>query len=553
MESIALTPTWKVLQQHKLDLASVHLRDLFLNDVKRFKRFSLEQDGFLLDFSKHRITPSTLSLLLQLAETAEVKLRSFELFSGEKINITENRAALHSALRNINHAPLFIDHYNLIQDIQVVWRKMEEISEKIRQGKWLGFSGKPINTIVNLGIGGSDLGPKMVVHALNHLAQASLSCHFVSNVDASAIVRVLKQCDPESTLFILSSKSFSTIETLTNANTARQWLLNYTNKEKLERHFLAITENVAKAESWGIVPENILPLWNWVGGRYSLWSAIGLPIVIICGISVFQSLLAGAHAMDEHFKTAELAHNLPVILALMGVWNHNFLHMPSNAILPYCDALTYFPDHLQQVEMESNGKSVDLLGREILDYQTAPVIWGVPGTNGQHSFYQLLHQGTAKVWCDFILPINPIYDMPEHHALLTAHCFAQSQALMQGKSLSEAYKELIHQGLDHDSALFLAKHKMSLGNKSSTTLLFPQLNPYYLGGLIALYEHKIFTQSVIWQVNAFDQWGVELGKELANGLLPAVNGAKINPGLDASTKGLIELYTKRKVKFKDSL
>lgn len=543
MESIALTPTWKVLQQHKHEISRVHLRDLFLNDSKRFDRFSLQHEGFLLDFSKNRITQETLLLLLQLAETAEVKLRSFEMFSGDKINITEKRAVLHTALRHVNHAPLFLDQHNIQQDIEHVWNRMRDISEKIRQQKWLGFSGKPINTIVNLGIGGSDLGPKMVAYALEHLSAENLRCHFVSNIDGTALARTLKQCDPETTLFIISSKSFSTIETLSNAQAAKQWLLKHTDEKAIEKHFLAITAKPEKAQAWGILKENSLPLWDWVGGRYSLWSAIGLPVVIMCGMTVFQELLSGAHALDEHFKTAELAHNIPVLLALMGVWNHNFFHMPSHAILPYCEALKYFPEHLQQVDMESNGKSVDVLGREITEYQTGPIIWGATGTNGQHSFHQLLHQGTAKVWCDFILPIQPIDDIANHHALLTANCFAQSQALMQGKSLAEAYEELIEQGIEHDAAAILAEHRMSSGNRPSNTILFPKLTPYSLGGLIALYEHKIFAQGVIWQVNSFDQWGVELGKVLADELLPAVQG-KSTEGLDCSTAGLVRAFNR---------
>ena len=539
MESIAHTPTWKVLQQHKLDISRVHLRDLFSNDQKRFDRFSLKHDGFLLDFSKNRITQETLLLLLQLAETAEVKLRSFEMFTGDKINITEKRAALHTALRQVNHAPVFLDHHNLMEDIESVWQKMRDISEKIRTQQWLGFSGKPINTIVNLGIGGSDLGPKMVAYALEHLAPNNLRAYFVSNVDGTAITRTLKHCDPETTLFIISSKSFSTIETLSNAIAAKKWLLKHTDEKAIAKHFIAVTAKSEKARAWGIPSENVLPLWDWVGGRYSLWSAIGIPVAILCGMDIFQELLSGAHAMDEHFKTAELAQNLPVMLALMGVWNHNFFHMPSNAILPYCEALKYFPDHLQQVDMESNGKSVDLLGREITDYQTGPIIWGAIGTNGQHSFHQLLHQGTAKVWCDFILPIKPIDDVDDHHALLTANCFAQSQALMQGKSLAESYEALLNLDVPQDEAAILAEHKMSSGNRPSNTLLFPQLTPYYLGSLIALYEHKIFTQGVIWQVNSFDQWGVELGKVLAEELLPALKGQSV-AGLDCSTAGLVK-------------
>ncbi|MCD8525519.1 MAG: glucose-6-phosphate isomerase [Gammaproteobacteria bacterium] len=546
MESIALTPTWKVLQQHKLDLSRVHMRDLFLNDPQRFERFSAKHDGFLLDFSKNRLTQSTLLLLLQLAETAEVKLRSFEMFSGEKINITERRAALHSALRNMSQAPVFLDHHNIMQDITLVWRHIEKISQSIRRRECFGFSGQPINTIVNLGIGGSDLGPKMVTYALEHLAHDDLACYFVSNIDATHLTRVLKKCNPETTLFIISSKSFTTVETLENAKFAKEWLLKHTTNKALKKHFIAITEQTTKALQWGISPDYILPIWDWVGGRYSLWSAIGLPIAIMFGMSVFRELLSGAHAMDDHFKNAELAHNLPVLLALMGVWNHNFFHMPSYAVLPYCEALRYFPEHLQQVEMESNGKSVDVLGRDILDYQTAPVVWGAIGTNGQHSFHQLLHQGTAKVFCDFILPIHPIDVVDQHHDLLVSNCFAQSQALMQGTSLGNIYEELLAQGMEPDAAAALSEHKMNVGNKPSNTLLFPQLTPYYLGALIALYEHKVFTQGVIWQVNSFDQWGVEQGKILANHLMPAVKEGISLSGLDGSTRYLIDYYVKSK-------
>lgn len=538
MESIVRTPTWQVLQKHKQELSCIHMRDLFENDPKRFTRFSVEHDAFFLDFSKNRITQETLLLLLQLAETAEVKLRSFEMFSGDQINITEKRAVLHTALRQINHAPILLDHRNIMEDVQSVWQRMRHISTQIREQQWLGFSGKPINTIVNLGIGGSDLGPKMVTYALEHLAQKNLHCHFVSNVDATAITRALKHCDPETTLFIFSSKSFVTIETLTNANTAKAWLLQHTDEKSLEKHFIAITAKKEKALAWGITEKNILPIWDWVVGRYSVWSAIGLPIAIMCGMDIFNELLAGAHTMDEHFKTAELAHNIPVLLALMGVWNHNFFHMPSNAILPYCEALKYFPDYLQQVDMESNGKSANVYGHEIDDHQTGPIVWGTVGTNSQHSFHQLLHQGTAKVWCDFLLPVKPIDDVNNHHALLTANCFAQSQALMQGKTLAAAYEELLPLGAYHDTATMLAEHKMLPGNKPSNTLLFPQLTPYYLGGLMALYEHKVFTQGVIWQINSFDGWGVELGKVLAEKLLPAVNGKSVT-NLDCSTAGLV--------------
>lgn len=555
MEPISQSPTWKILEKHKLDVAKINTSDLFKLDQERFKRFSIEQDGFLLDFSKNKITQETLLLLLQLAEQAEIKLRTYEMFSGDQINITEQRAVLHTALRNTSQAPILINNSNenIMNDITQVWNQMESVSDKIRNKQWLGFSGKPINHIINIGIGGSDLGPKMVVHALENKIPENLSYEFVSNIDGTAISRALKKSDPETTLFIISSKSFSTIETLTNADTAKHWLLTHTSDDQLSKHFIAVTAKREKAKAWGLDNNSILAIWDWVGGRYSLWSAIGLPIAILCGMENFKELLAGAHAMDEHFKTAKLAENLPILLALMGIWNHNFLHMPSNAILPYCEALKYFPDHLQQVDMESNGKGVDLSSRHAKDYQTGPIIWGAVGTNGQHSFHQLLHQGTAKVWCDFILPIKPLDPVGQQHEILTANCFAQSQALMQGKHLEQAYQELLDTGMEHDQATILAPHKTTPGDRPSTTLLFPELTPYHLGRLMALYEHKIFTQGVIWQVNSFDQWGVEIGKKLADDLLPMINSnnaknSRSNPK-DAENTGDIDNSTASLINF----
>lgn len=542
MEPIAQSPTWKILEKHKLDIAKIHTKDLFALDQERFKRFSTEQEGFLLDFSKNKITQETLLLLLQLAEQAELKLRTYEMFAGDKINITEKRAVLHTALRNISQAPIIVNNTeNLMDDVTRVWHEMEVVSDKIRKQQWLGFSGKPITHIVNIGIGGSDLGPKMVVHALENKIPENLTYEFVSNIDGTAIARALRKANPETTLFIVSSKSFSTIETLTNAEAAKSWLLEHTQIDQLSKHFIAVTAKRDKAKQWGLNDHSILDIWDWVGGRYSLWSAIGLPIAILCGMNSFKELLAGAHDMDEHFKTAKLTENLPVLLALTGVWNHNFLHMPSNVILPYCEALKYFSEHLQQVDMESNGKAVDLSSRRIKDYQTGPVIWGAVGTNGQHSFHQLLHQGTAKVWCDFILPIKPLDPMGEQHDILTANCFAQSQALMQGKNLEQAYEELLKSGMEHDQATILAPHKVTPGDRASNTLLFPELTPYYLGKLMALYEHKIFTQGVVWQINSFDQWGVEIGKKLADNLLPVIQkDSNTENSLDSSTQGLID-------------
>ena len=529
MESVANTPAWKVLQKHKLEVSKIHMSDLFQHDEQRFERFSVQDAGFLLDYSKNRMTQETILLLLQLAEDSALKLRTGEMMAGEKINITEKRAVLHTALRNMDNAS---------HDVKRIWRWMERVSDTIRKGKWLGFSGKPITHIVNLGIGGSDLGPKMVVYALNKEVHPHLTYDFVSNVDGTAITHVLKRSSPETTLFIVSSKSFTTTETLANADAAKKWLLAHTDEKSIQRHFIAVTANRDKAMTWGFHEENVLDIWDWVGGRYSLWSAIGLPIVVLCGMTVFESLLSGAHDMDQHFINTDFSGNIPVLLALTGIWNHNFFHIPANAVLPYCEALRYFPDHLQQVEMESNGKSMHLSGQEIIEYQTSPILFGSVGTDAQHSFFQLLHQGTSKAWCDFIMPIKPNEDIADHHEILMANCFAQSQALMQGKSAAEAYDDLLDAGVEHEEAAMLAQHKMSPGNRPSNTLLFPKLTPYSLGGLIALYEHKVFAQGVIWQINSFDQWGVELGKSLAEKLLPGVKGQPLG-AVDSSTAGLV--------------
>lgn len=530
MESVVNTTTWKALQKHKLDVAKIHMSDLFAYDSRRFERFSAQDAGFLLDYSKNRMTQETILLLLRLTEESGLRDRMSDMVSGKKINITEHRAVLHTELRNMNKAP---------DEVKNTWRWMERISDTIRKGRWLGFSGKSINHIVNIGIGGSDLGPKMVVHALKKHLHPGLTYDFVSTIDASAMSEVLSRCSPERTLFIVSSKSFTTTETLANAKVAKNWLLaNAESIEALSYHFIAVTANREKAIAWGFQEENVLSMWDWVGGRYSLWSSIGFPIVVLCGMTVFEELLTGAYEMDQHFLNTDFSSNLPVLLALTGIWNHNFFHLPANVVLPYCEALRYFPDHLQQLEMESNGKSMDLSGQEILEYQTAPIIFGGLGTDSQHSFFQLLHQGTSKSWCDFIIPIKPLDELADHHAVLMANCFAQSQALMQGKSATQICDELIESGMSDDEAVFLAQHKMSAGNRPSNTILFPRVSPYFLGGLIALYEHKVFTQGVIWQINSFDQWGVELGKSLAAQLLPAIKGEVVLP-VDSSTAGLM--------------
>jgi glucose-6-phosphate isomerase len=544
--SVSERPIWKTLEKHKLEISKLHLRELFELDAERFSRFSCGADGFFLDYSKNRVTHETMELLLQMAHESGLGEKIDDLFSGKKINTTEDRAVLHTALRNKNQETLLVDGKNIMPEIQATLARMQTISDSIRNQQWLGFSNKPITDIVNLGIGGSDLGPKMVTNALRNYHHDSLRCHFVSNVDSDAIHNTLKQCSPETTLFIIASKTFTTTETLSNAIAAKHWLLKHTNEKEFSKHFIAATSNNEKAIAWGITEDNLLPLWDWVGGRYSLWSAIGLPIAIMIGMEQFNEMLNGAHSIDEHFRTAHFKENVPVILALMGIWNHNFFHYPSNALLPYCDALALFPDHLQQVDMESNGKSIDLTGRKITEHQTGPIIWGKAGTDGQHSFHQLLHQGTAKVYCDFIAPIKSPNPITNQHDILLANCFAQSQALMCGKNSDEAEEELIAQGMEQHAAKLLAPHKIIAGNKPSCTLLFPELSPYYLGGLIALYEHKIFTQGVIWNVNSFDQWGVELGKQLANKILPSFSGSENSMLHDGSTQGLIDYYQKSK-------
>jgi glucose-6-phosphate isomerase len=544
MKPIIETQAWKTLQAHKLDIANIHVRDLFTNDPGRFQRFSIKAENFLLDFSKNRFTQTTYQLLLELAEQAELSQHINDLFSGKKINTTEKRAALHTALRNPPNTQVVLDGTDIMPEIHRVLDKMRLLSNRIRQGDWRGFSGKAITDIVNIGIGGSDLGPKMVVHALKNFSADHLTAHFVSNIDGTAIRRTLARCNPETTLFIIASKSFSTIETLANAQAAKAWLSEHTTS--ISQHFIAIANNTERAVQWGIETDHILPLWDWVGGRYSLWSAIGLSIAIMLGMDHFDQLLAGAHSLDQHFQHAPFDQNLPMLLGLIGVWNHNFLHMPSNAILPYCEALQHFSAHLQQLEMESNGKVIDYNSRRITEYQTGPIIWGDVGANGQHSFHQLLHQGTAKVWCDFILPIKAPDAIGSQHDLLVANCLAQSQALMLGKTQEQAYEELKKQGLNHNAAAILAPHRCVPGNRASTTLLIPELSPFTLGQLVALYEHKVFVMAMIWQINPFDQWGVELGKQLTHTILDDLSTDRVNSVHDCSTTGLLDYFKQQR-------
>ncbi|HMO51718.1 MAG TPA: glucose-6-phosphate isomerase [Kiritimatiellia bacterium] len=529
------TPAWKALEHHRKQLLSFHLREAFQDDPGRAQRFSLEVDGLLLDFSKNLITDETLRLLLDLVAQAPVATRRAAMFSGEKINFTEQRAVLHVALRNRSNRPILVDGNDVMPEVNAVLEKMRVFSRSIRSGAWKGFTGKSIRNVVNLGIGGSDLGPVMAYEALKPYTDRSLTVRFVSNVDGTHIAETLRDLDPEETLFIVASKTFTTQETMTNAESAKRWLLeSLKDPSAVARHFVALSTNAAKVSAFGIDTANMFEFWDWVGGRYSLCSAIGLPVMIAIGPEHFDGLLDGAHAMDRHFVEAPLERNLPVLLALLGVWYNNFMGAESQAILPYDQYLHRFAAYFQQGDMESNGKSVDNQG-EPISYQTGPILWGEPGTNGQHSFYQLIHQGTKLIPCDFIgfaKSHNPISD---HHPKLMANFFAQTAALAFGKTSEEVRAE----GVSDD----LVPFKVFAGNHPTNTIMAKQLTPYVLGQLIAMYEHKIFTQGVIWNINPYDQWGVELGKVLAQRILPDLTpGAAGSLAHDPSTNALIAHY-----------
>ncbi|MDP2786022.1 MAG: glucose-6-phosphate isomerase [Sulfurimicrobium sp.] len=539
MSKLTRSPSWQALQAHQKSLSRQHLRDLFRDDEQRFARFSLKQGEILLDYSKNLITAETLSLLMQLAR--EVKLADWieKMFAGEAINFTEGRAVLHTALRNRSNKPLLLDGKDVMPDVKRVLAHMREFSERVRNGTWLGYSGKTITDIVNIGIGGSDLGPVMVTEALRHYEKSGLNVHFVSNVDGTHIAETLKRLNPESTLFVVASKTFTTQETLTNARTAREWLLRAAQDEAaIARHFVAVSTNAAEVAKFGIDTANMFEFWDWVGGRYSLWSAIGLSIALYLGMNHFEALLDGAFEMDEHFRTSAFENNMPVILGLLGVWYNNFLDAQSHVVLPYDQYLHRLPAYLQQLDMESNGKGISREG-EAVDYQTGAVIWGEPGTNGQHAFYQLIHQGTKLIPADFLAPVESLNPIGDHHRILLANCFAQTQALMQGKNEAEARAELEQAGMSGAALERLLPHKVFPGNKPTNTLLFRKLTPHTLGALIALYEHKVFVQGIIWNLNSFDQWGVELGKQLASKILPELARQQSSTAFDASTNSLI--------------
>lgn len=522
---------WKVLQNHFATIKDTHLRQLFDEDPKRGETFSLQTKHIYFDYSKNRITEETLKLLLQLATAVDLSTKIAEMFSGEKINTTENRAVLHTALRNRSNTPIFVDGKDVMIEINTVLEHMRSFSNKIRSGAWKGYTGKAIKNIVNLGIGGSDLGPVMVYEALKFYTDKNLTVRFVSNVDATHFAEQTRDLNPEETLFIIASKTFTTEETMTNAHTARQWLIDkLTDEQAVSNHFVAVSTNTEKVQEFGIDPANMFVFWDWVGGRYSICSAIGLAVMIAIGSDNFDEMLDGFHAMDQHFRTTPLEQNLPVILALIGIWYNNFFDAQTYALLPYDQYLHRFPAYFQQGDMESNGKSVTKDGQRV-NYQTGPIVWGESGTNGQHAFYQLLHQGTKLVPCDFIGCKESLNSIGDHHIKLMANFLAQTEALAFGKTAEELQKEGVQENL--------IPHKTFEGNRPTNTILIDKLTPYTLGQIIALYEHKIFVQGVIWNINSFDQWGVELGKILAKKILGELKDGKVAVHHDSSTNRLL--------------
>ncbi|MET0061833.1 MAG: glucose-6-phosphate isomerase [Candidatus Thiodiazotropha endolucinida] len=542
MTEINQTDEWMALEKHWAEVEPLQMRDLFQQGPERAEQMSIRQCGIMLDYSKNRINARSMNLLLELAQAVDVDGWRRRMFSGERLNITENRAVLHVALRNRSNQPIWFDGEDVMPSVNAVLQRMEAFSESVRCGDWKGYTGKPISDVVNIGIGGSNLGPLMVCEALKPYQKPDLRMHFVSNVDGTHIVDTVSALDPETTLFIIASKTFTTQETLTNAVTARKWLLDELHDEAaVARHFVAVSTNAEAVSRFGIDTANMFEFWDWVGGRYSLWSAIGLPIAIAIGMRNFFELLEGAHEMDQHFLHADLSENMPVIMALLGIWYIDFAKTRTHAILPYDQYLRYLPDYLQQADMESNGKRVTRFGRPV-DYLTGPVVWGTAGTDGQHAYYQLIHQGTQLIPCDFIIPVNSHNETGDHHEKLFANCLAQTEALLRGKTRTEAREEMEQAGLEPEQIVDLLPHRIFPGNRPSNTLLVDKITPSRLGSLIALYEHKIFIQGVIWRINSFDQWGVELGKQLAGVILPELSDEQQSSRHDSSTQGLITYF-----------
>lgn len=540
------TKSWQGLQAHHDTIKDVHMKDLFIEDPRRFDRYSIRFEDILVDYSKNRISDETLDLLLHLTEEIGLKEAISEMFEGVAINETENRAVLHTALRNRDDAPVLVDGGDVMPSVKDVLRKMQHFSNRVRSGDWLGYTGKPVTDIVNIGIGGSDLGPAMVSECLKPYGKDGLAVHYVSNVDGTHLVETLQKLNPETTLFMIASKTFTTQETMTNAFSARKWFLRTAGEEsRIAAHFVAVSTNTRAVKKFGIHEDNIFTFWDWVGGRYSLWSAIGLSIACFIGFDRFRELLEGAHAMDNHFKTAPFRGNIPVILALIGIWYNNFFGVETEAILPYDQLMRRFPAYFQQGNMESNGKSIARNG-ETVTYQTGPIVWGEPGTNGQHAFYQLIHQGTKLVPADFLAPAHSHHPLDDHHSILLSNFFAQPEALMNGRTEDEVARELRMEGRSEADIKRLTPYKVFTGNRPTNTILFRKLTPRVLGSLIAMYEHKIFVQGVIWNIFSFDQWGVELGKKLARKILPELRNEDAIHSHDASTNGLINTYKEMK-------
>jgi glucose-6-phosphate isomerase len=542
MSELKEYPAWQALAKHHEEMANVHMGDLFDQDPQRFEKFSLKFGDILFDFSKNRITDKTMSLLMDLAHQAGLSEKIEAMFNGQKINNTEDRAVLHIALRNRSNRPILVDGEDVMPDVNRVLDKMRIFSEAIRSGTWQGYTGKAITDVVNIGIGGSDLGPKMVTQALNPYGMSGLQVHFVSNIDGTDIVETLKPLNPETALFLVASKTFTTQETMTNAHSARKWFLEAaTDEGHVAKHFAALSTNAEAVAQFGIDTDNMFEFWDWVGGRYSLWSAIGLSIAIFIGMDNFEALLTGAHKVDEYFRYTPIERNIPVLMGVLGIWYNNFFGAQTQAILPYDQYLSSFSMYFQQGDMESNGKSATKSGERV-DYTTGPIIWGQPGTNGQHAFYQLIHQGTKIIPCDFLAAAQSQNPLGEHHPILFSNFLAQSEALMKGRTPGEAGDELIAEGYTGDQLALLVAAKTFEGNRPTNSFLYRKLDPETLGALIAMYEHKIFTQGVIWNINSYDQMGVELGKHLAKAILPELKGNEPVSSHDSSTNGLINYY-----------
>lgn len=549
MKDLIESPAWLALQEHFEEIKDVHMRDMFAEDPQRFDNFSINFNDILLDYSKNRINAASMSLLFDLARQAGIEQWRDKMISGSAINTTEDRSVLHTALRNRSNQAVNVDAQDVMPKVKAVLKQMRTFSDMVRSGKWRGYDGHRIKSIVNIGIGGSDLGPHVVCDALKSYAQHDLNAYFVSNVDASHLLETLKKVDPETTLFIIASKTFTTQETMLNAFSARKWFLDQVGDEKaIEKHFVAVTTNIELATEFGINKANTFAFWDWVGGRYSLWSAIGLTIAVYLGMDHFEELLEGGYEMDQHFIQTPLEKNIPVIMALLGIWYNNFFQAGSYAVIPYSQYLQRLPAFLQQLDMESNGKTVDRNGQRV-NYETGPVIWGQAGTNGQHAFFQLIHQGSQLIPTDFLIPALSHQALSTHHRVLFSNCLAQTKALMLGKNHEEVLQEMKQQGADEKTIANISPHKVFEGNKPTNTIVFERLTPKSLGSILALYEHKVFVQGIIWNINSFDQWGVEYGKVLAGQIQQDLSEPGDIEGHDSSTNGLINY--RKKVYFND--